>query len=437
MTDDLDKSRDQAEKASLGIDTKREREVIDALGNVLPGHILSPYPSSDDLRRASAWARPGADLRGLDLNVNDQLKLLEKFGAFHAELPFPAERQPGCRYWYGNDFFGHGDAVVLYSMIRHLRPRRIVEVGSGFSSAVMLDTNERFLDSAIRCTFVDPDTSRLRRLLRPSDLEQVTLRDELVQDVPLSTFEQLDANDILFIDSSHVSKAGSDVNFLFFEVLPRLREGVHVHVHDVLYPFEHTPVSAGRVRNEAYLLRAFLMHNDEFRICFFNNYLKLFHFEAIARAIPTMLSHAGGSIWIRRARSRTAGTTATAGAVLDFAEEWRVADEVERLVDEALAPDAGVAVVAPFGSELAEFKGRKTWLFPSPGDRPDDAWWRPFRELESDLKEISSEGAQYLVVPESSGRWLAHRPRVREYLEHSYDVTIREDGVCVVYALRA
>jgi hypothetical protein len=297
------------ENASLGADALRGRELADAIGEIPPGHFHSPYPSLDDVRRAArGWAKPPPDLPGLDLHVPEQLALVEEFARFREELPFPSQPDPAFRYWYASGVFGSGDAVVLYSMIRHLRPRRMIEVGSGFSSAVTLDTNDRFFDSAIECTFIEPDTARLRELLRPGDLERVVLREELVQDVPIEVFEALRANDILFIDSSHVAKAGSDVNYLLLEVLPRLDVGVHVHVHDIFYPFEYRRdwlVNYRWAWNEAYLLHAFLLHNADFEVRFFNNYLKLFHRDAIERALPAALKQAGGSIWLRRAHKTT------------------------------------------------------------------------------------------------------------------------------------
>jgi hypothetical protein len=112
----------------------------------------------------------------------------------------------------------------------------------------------------------------------------------------------LEANDILFIDSSHVSKAGSDVNHLFFTVLPRLKPGVLVHVHDVFYPFEYPLgwLRQGRAWNELYLLRAFLQYNTAFEMLFFNSFLWKHHKEQLAAKLPRMATNPGGSIWLRK-----------------------------------------------------------------------------------------------------------------------------------------
>jgi methyltransferase family protein len=246
-------------------------------------------------------ASPPEQLPDLDLNVGGQLELLEALTTYQDEVRFPRTPDPAWRYHHQNDFFPHADAVALYSMIRHLRPGRLVEVGAGFSSAVTLDTNERFLDNAIECVFIDPRPNRLQSLLREGELERLTVLAVPVQDVPMSVFESLRTGDILFIDSSHVSKMGSDVNHILFELLPRLAGGVHVHFHDVQYPFEY-PVSwaeRGRAWSEAYLLRAFLQSNSNFQIVLFNDYLKRFHPEAVERTVPTLLE-GGGSIWLER-----------------------------------------------------------------------------------------------------------------------------------------
>ena len=121
--------------------------------------------------------------------------------------------------------YSYSDALFLYFMLRHLQPRRVIEVGSGYSSAVMLDTNERFLEGTLRCTFIEPYPATLRSILKPSDAGQVEVLAVPLQEVELARFRELGPNDILFIDSTHVSRIGSDVNRIIFEILPELRPG--------------------------------------------------------------------------------------------------------------------------------------------------------------------------------------------------------------------
>jgi methyltransferase family protein len=269
-----------------------------------PGHAYSPYPSEADVKRASrAWLDPTEEIAGIDVNTQGQLELLEAFKEIPLEeLPFPRRRDPDWRFHLDGSPFPAADALLLSLMIRHLRPARIVEVGVGYSSALMLDTNERFFDNAIEQTFIDPYPEQMLALLRPGEADQVSLIGAPVQDVPLSTFEQLEPNDILFVDSSHVSKAGSDVNHLVFEVFPRLAKGVHIHVHDIGNAFEYPIewiVEQRRVWSEAYVLRAFLQHNSDFRITLYITHLWHFHREALAAVSPELVTPAG-SIWFNR-----------------------------------------------------------------------------------------------------------------------------------------
>ena len=266
------------------------------------GHYYSPVPALDDVR-----ARDGAifaiptSVPGIDLQLDEQLELVRAFGAYYNEQSFPAVEMPDYRYFFKNNFFGFGDAIMLYSMIRHEPPARIFEIGSGFSSAVMLDTLERFSLDNVACTFVDPDPVRIRALFRAGDHDKHEVVTDPVQNMDLGRFDELQSGDILFIDSSHVTKVGSDVNHLFFHVLPRLAKGVRVHVHDVYYPFEYPKpwVYEGRAWNEAYLLRALLTDNKRLKVLLWNSCLeKLARVETVT-TLPMWGTEPGGSIWLR------------------------------------------------------------------------------------------------------------------------------------------
>lgn len=280
------------------------RRLASGHGRWPPGHYYSPLPDFDALRARpeSPPEAPPRELPGLRLNEDVQLRLLEEFAGLYADMPFKEEKTPGLRYHFDNIWFRHTDAVVLYCMIRHLRPRRIIEIGSGFSSLVMLDTNEVHFENSISCTCIDPDMGRLVPALKPGDMDRVTVVDRQVQKVDLGIFDDLDGRDILFIDSSHVTKTRSDVNRIVFEVLPRLREGVHVHFHDVFYPFEYPEQwrRDGIAWNEAYLLRALLQFNRAFEIVFFPTFMWRFHGDRLAEAMPACKGDEGGSLWIAR-----------------------------------------------------------------------------------------------------------------------------------------
>ncbi len=201
-----------------------------------PGHYYSPVPSLDEVRarEAQIFGPPPATLPGVDLNEEEQWALLDTLAPYIREQPFGTRRRAGQRYCFDNLYYSHYDAVFLYAMIRHLRPRRIVEIGSGHSSCVILDTNDLHFAGAIACTFVEPHPEALLALIRETDRERVEIVARPLQDVDAARFEALEANNVLIVDSTHVSKTGSDVNRLLFNVLPRLHAGVRVHVHERL-----------------------------------------------------------------------------------------------------------------------------------------------------------------------------------------------------------
>ena len=269
-----------------------------------PGHFYSPIPSLQEIaeRDAELFGPPPPELPGIDLRVDDQLQLITTLAALYADMPFPRHQTAATRYWLHNDAFAYSDAIYLHLLLRHLQPKRVIEVGSGFSSAAMLDTAELFLQRSTAFTFIDPDLSTLQNLWRPQDAQNVTTLQSRVQDVPLSLFDALESGDILFIDSSHVTKTGSDVNRLYFDVIPRLKPGVYIHIHDIHYPFEYPRpwVYEGRAWNEAYLVRALLTFNAELEIVLFPSYLHIFHADLLTRTMPLVMENKPGSLWLRR-----------------------------------------------------------------------------------------------------------------------------------------
>lgn len=269
-----------------------------------PGHFYSPLPDIQlvDRYKETLFDRRMKSIPGIENHAEDQFTLLDKFSEYYDELPFKDEQSPGLRYYFQNSFFSYGDAIILYSMLRHCRPQRVIEVGSGFSSAVMLDTNDLFFSKKMALTFVEPYPERLFSLLSDEDKKQCAILIDTVQDVPFERFAALDVKDILFIDSSHVAKVGSDVVHLLTNVLPRLNKGVIVHFHDIFWPFEYPEewIRDGRAWNENYILKAFLQLNAKFKILFFNSYLAIHHKEIVEQNLPSCLKNMGGSLWIEK-----------------------------------------------------------------------------------------------------------------------------------------
>lgn len=264
------------------------RALIDACARppwVRPGHFYSPMNSDEDVERALSWPAeaPGVDLRG-----REQLELFKDLVPLFDDVP---ERR-----YKANGMYGLSDASVYQAVVRHFRPKRVVEVGSGFSTAKLLDTAERYLpDLDITC--VEPYPDRLRALLQRHD--RVEVIESPVQDVPTQIFTSLEGCDVLFIDSTHVAKAGSDVVWLFTQVLPLLQKGVVVHIHDVFWPFEYPAewLREGRNWNEDYFVHAFLCHNNAWQIEVFNSWIWRQHPELVPTGLRT---ESPGSIWLRR-----------------------------------------------------------------------------------------------------------------------------------------
>ena len=177
-----------------------------------------------------------------------------------------------------------------------------MEAESSWSSCAILDTNQHFFDNRIETVFIEPYPQLLHSLITGVDQQRIRVLPQRLQDVPLKEFSLLQAGDILFIDSTHVSKVFSDVNVLFFDILPRLPSGVFVHLRDIFFPFEYPQswILEGRAWNEAYLLRAFLQFNSSYRVVLMSTFLEHFYRAYFERRMPLCLKNTGGSIWLQR-----------------------------------------------------------------------------------------------------------------------------------------
>ena len=269
-----------------------------------PGHFYSPIISVDDIRKREneIWSyRKNDGIQGIRLNTNQQRELVKEFAKYYGEIPFTDTKNEVNRYYFNNHYYSYTDAIFLYSMIRHFCPKKIIEIGSGFSSAVMLDINNFFLDNRINLIFIEPFPDRLNSLINDNDRLSTTIIEKNVQDIELGIFEKLNVGDILFVDSTHIVKTGSDVNFILFEIMPRLKSGVLIHFHDIAYPFEYPKewVFMGRNWNENYFLKAFLMYNNEFEIILFSSYLHTHH-KDVFEEMPLCYKNGGGNLWLRK-----------------------------------------------------------------------------------------------------------------------------------------
>ena len=269
---------------------------------VPPGHFCSPVPSREDIERALSGQGGGAPMLGIEFHEKEQLALLDRLALYYPEISFPENKNDQYRYAFNNPSYSWCDAIILFCMLRELRPRRIIEVGSGYSSCLILDVNELYFDWEIDCTFVEPYPELLRSLLKPQDAERVNLVASKLQDVDTTLFGTLETGDVLFIDSSHVVKAGSDVLTLFANILPQLNVGTLIHFHDVFDRFEYPSdwLMEGRGWNEQYFLRTFLQYNSSFRIKLFTPHMIARYGDWFREHMPDCFRNTGGHIWIER-----------------------------------------------------------------------------------------------------------------------------------------
>jgi hypothetical protein len=270
-----------------------------------PGHYASPIVDVSELRRMPpihAEAEDGA-LPMIHIDRPRMRAFWQSCVPLLRECPFPATKTDGFRYFYENGGFSYADAMMFYAMLRKHRPRRVVEVGSGHSSACLLDTVERYLGNETALTLVDPHPELALSLMTDADKSRTRFVAKPIQEVGLALCDELAANDILFIDSTHVAKTGSDVCHEFFNILPFLNEGVLIHFHDMFYPFEYPDAwvyDENRSWNEIYLMRAFLMNNDAFEIVFFNDYFWRFYRDDVMDTCPDFARNPGGALWLRK-----------------------------------------------------------------------------------------------------------------------------------------
>ena len=276
-----------------------------------PGHFYSPIGDRQELRAYYGSEHYRRQCDRVDAML-DYAAMLRQWPAFEAAMvAFPMARTEGFRYYGLNNQLPYFDASILSAMIARLNPRRIIEIGAGYSSAAMFDTIDRMKAPRLtRFITIDPDLSRVRALNPPKTAEMIAAP---VQSVPVEVFAELAAGDILFIDSSHVLKTGSDVQYEYLHILPALRAGVHVHIHDIHYPFDYPrgwAVQENRSWNEVHLVDMMLTHGTDYEIDFFTDAFLRRHGETIradsgmfARfmAAPTRPFHnQSGSIWLTK-----------------------------------------------------------------------------------------------------------------------------------------
>jgi hypothetical protein len=277
----------------------------------MPVNFYSPVPDIDDLEERRAWSRR-SDLNGIDFRKEAQISLLEELGKmFGQECEWPQKQtQNPIQFYTHNGSFSFGCAASVHCMIRKHKPTHVIEVGSGYSSLVISHALSLNADAGqsepCDYTIIDPYPGDKVRTGLPALSKLKKSRVELVDPI---FFERLAENDVLFIDSGHTVRTGSDVNYLILDVLPRLARGVVIHFHDIPLPYEYQKVyftnPAFRMFwTEAYLLQAFLIYNSEFEILLAMEYLMREHMNVFCAAFPYFDLEKNwansGSFWVRR-----------------------------------------------------------------------------------------------------------------------------------------
>lgn len=247
--------------------------------------------------------RQDRSLPGIDLRLDAQRDLLARFRhqAELSDVPFLRPTDGDGVYWFDNTYFERMDGSIWYSMLRTLKPRTVIEVGSGFSTLIARRALERNAAEGVACArhiCIEPYE---HAWLDRSGAE--VLR-ERVEEVNPAIFSELGGNDVLFVDSSHVLRPGGDVVVELLEILPRLAPGVVVHVHDIFtpkdYPWEWL-FQAHRLWNEQYALEAFLTLNSSFEVVLgVQHAWHAARREVEAACVPLEGQTAGTSFYIRR-----------------------------------------------------------------------------------------------------------------------------------------
>lgn len=274
--------------------------------HVLPVHYYTPIPDTRAIPE-TVW-RPRGGGTGLDLRIDDAFELTAEFAAKYSVEYNAFDNQPASNprdFTLANKGYGAGDAELYYSMLRHFKPRRVIEIGCGHSTlvaAMALRKNREEGAAPLRYTCIEP---YLPLYLRPLPDPVMDVVESGVQSVPIEFFGTLGSGDFLFIDSTHVAAIGSDVTYEFLEILPRLNPGVIVHVHDIFIPDEYPRDWIMDKRffwNEQYLLQAFLLHNDDYEIMAPIHALCAARPDEMLRCIPSLKDADGrpASFWMRK-----------------------------------------------------------------------------------------------------------------------------------------
>lgn len=278
--------------------------------HITANHFYEPIPDTRTLKD-ELWSN-NSELVGININEDCQTNFLSEFSSMFKEEyeAFPlnkSEVEIPSQYYVNNGGFESVDSEILYSIIRYFKPKKIFEIGSGNStylSAQAILKNKEENGHECELIAVEPYPNDVLKAGFPGLSKLILAK---IQDIPLSDFSKLEENDILFIDSSHVLKIGSDVQYEYLEILPRLNKGVIVHIHDIFLPAEYKKdwvLKDYRFWTEQYLLQAFLAFNDSFEILWAGSYMHIKHPDKLEAAFSSYKRNERwpGSFWMKKIR---------------------------------------------------------------------------------------------------------------------------------------
>lgn len=273
--------------------------------HVRPIHYYDPLPDFRAITPAQTQARRVS--AAIDFDLPAQIELQRQIsGPVGDELRALAAQPEPEGFPFVNPYFSALDAAVYYALLRHLKPARVIEIGCGYSTRIadraLKRNREEGAPGRLVCIEPYPEPRLTEHRL------EMELIEKPVEEIPLSMFEELAGNDVLFIDSSHVAKFRSDVLREFLDILPVIRPGVWVHVHDVFFPTDYPALWLMEKRlawNEQYLLEAFLAFNPAFTPQCCLRWLWLDHAETMRECWPTEVlpgpdGHGAASFWMKR-----------------------------------------------------------------------------------------------------------------------------------------
>ncbi|KKQ75737.1 MAG: hypothetical protein US96_C0005G0010 [Candidatus Woesebacteria bacterium GW2011_GWB1_38_5b] len=271
---------------------------------IIPKHFYQPIPDTSEIE--SSYFKRKFSMVGVNMDEKKQLQILDRFKKFDNEysafkkIKKGVDDQDDPNFYFNNLAFDGVDALVYYCMIRTVKPDKIIEVGSGWSTKVAAQACIKNGNTKLMAIEPYPQPILAKGFVGLSKLIR-----KKVQDVRIEHFKTLKANDILFIDSSHTVKTAGDVNYLFLEVLPNLKRGVYIHIHDIFFPFDYPKewvLTEHRFWAEQYILHAFLLFNDSFKVVYANNYMFSKYLSQVRKTFPLSPMFSGGSVWLQKIR---------------------------------------------------------------------------------------------------------------------------------------